>query len=99
MTGQMSLSSESMMDKLMSQSMFPPKSQVTSFIIHIVLRPFCLVESHSQDAATNAGVLSVNLTTVIKALYTGGLNSKRVRNSDGRWHSVFEWGSVFYKST
>ena len=30
--------------------------------IQIVTRPFCLVESHSQDAATNAGVLSVYLT-------------------------------------
>ena len=27
--------------------------------------PNCLVESHSQDAATNAGVLSVYLTTIL----------------------------------
>ena len=30
-----------------------------------VMRPFCLVESRSQDAATNAGVLSVYLTTIL----------------------------------
>ena len=30
---------------------------------HLVSRPFCLVESHSQDTAANAGVLSVYLTT------------------------------------
>ena len=27
--------------------------------------PFCLVESRSQDATTNAGVLSVYLTTIL----------------------------------
>ena len=36
----------------------------TPYIISVT-RPFCLVESHSQDAAANAGVLSVNLTTVL----------------------------------
>ena len=29
------------------------------------MRPFCLFESHSQDAAANAGVLSVYLTTIL----------------------------------
>ena len=30
-----------------------------------VMRPLCLVESHSQDAAANAGMLSVYLTTIM----------------------------------
>ena len=30
-----------------------------------VMRPFCLVEPCSQDAAANAGVLSVYLTTIL----------------------------------
>ena len=30
-----------------------------------VTRPLCLVESRSQDAAANAGVLSVKLNTVL----------------------------------
>ena len=30
-----------------------------------VMRPFCLVESRSQHAAANAGVLSVYLTTIM----------------------------------
>ena len=29
------------------------------------MRPFCLVKSRSQDAAANAGVLSVYLTTIL----------------------------------
>ena len=33
--------------------------------LHIVTRPFCLVESRSQDAAANAGVLSVYLTNIL----------------------------------
>ena len=29
------------------------------------MRPLCLVESHSQDAAANAGMLSVYLATIL----------------------------------
>ena len=36
-----------------------------SATISSVTRPFCLVESHSQDAAANEGMLSVYLTTVL----------------------------------
>ena len=38
---------------------------VLSNSVSFVMRPFCLVESCSQDAAANAGVLSVYLTTIL----------------------------------
>ena len=40
-------------------------SKVTYYLNSIVMRPFCLVESRTQDATTNAGVLSVYLTTIL----------------------------------
>ena len=50
-------------------NLFGPKTfhiKASQFKWHpVVMRPFCLVESHSQDAAVNVGVLSVYLTTIL----------------------------------
>ena len=61
-----------------------------SFSMVTVTRLFCLVESRSQYAAANAGVLSVNLTTYIEReniryilMYTMTMIKTYVRNSLG----------------
>ena len=44
-----------------------------------VMRLLCLVESHSQDAAANAGMLSVYLTTI---MYVTGGRFDRIRTTN-----------------
>ena len=41
------------------------RCSVFRWLLYSVMRTFCLVESRSQDAAANVGVLSVYLTTIL----------------------------------
>ena len=61
--------------------------------VNIVTRPFCLVESRSQDAAVNAGVLSVYSQLFCANIVSCSLKSKEriAHNYSVQTLSVFLW--------